>query len=412
MQAAIFTSVKDFFFTSMPYMELTWGAFLGSIAILFFSYALRFYIVEGFLLLAGKLAKKTKTEVDDLLLEVIRIPLRTTVIYFGILAAIWILPLNKYPTFEWFIFILFRLGAIIIVAWTAIRSLVVLAYLMKRITKKTDTLLDDKLIPFIDQMLRILIIVITIVMILQELGYDPSGLLAGLGLGGLAFALAAKDTLSNFFGSIMLLTDKPFHVDEWIKFEEVEGTVEQIGFRSTKVRLFDKSLVQVPNGKLASGNIRNFNRRDRRRIYFNIGITYQCTPIMMKAALETVKRLIKENDGIRDDFYLVNFNSFGDSALKIMVYCFTTSTVWGEYLHTQESLMLQVMNEFKKLDIEFAYPSMTVHMAPDTPQGIEEKSKALLDKLSAEATKDSSYSMSTTEPVNIDDGGDGGGGEG
>ncbi|MBN2723463.1 MAG: mechanosensitive ion channel family protein [Deltaproteobacteria bacterium] len=399
MLASIVNSVSNFFTSNIPGTSINWGSILGSTGILIFSWALRKYIVESLLRVLHKLAEKTETEVDDLLLEVIRVPLRSTVVYFGILAAIYILPLERYQGVENFVFILFRLGAIVILGWTGVRSIKVVSFLLRRLTARKDTLLDDKLVPFVEQILRIVIIMIAAVMCMQELGYNPSGLLAGLGLGGLAFALAAKDTLSNFFGSIMLLTDKPFNVGDWIKINDIEGTVEQIGFRSTQIRLFDKSLVQVPNGTLATGSIRNFNRRDRRRIYFNVGITYQSTPVMMNAAVEIIKNLIEKNDKIRNDFYLVNFTEFGDSALKIMVYCFTTTTVWGEYLDAQQELMLAIMKEYEALGIEFAYPTMTVHMAEDIPPDIETKAMLWLD--AHQGTGEKNY-VKATDPLSLE----------
>ncbi len=406
MYASLITTLQDFFYSNIPHVAITWGEALGSLGILLFSYALRKYIVEGFLMIMGRLAEKTDTEVDDLLLEVIRVPLRVTVVYFGILAAIAILPMERYPRGEETIYTLFRLGAVVILTWTAIRSIKVVTYLLKRITSRSDTLIDDKLVPFVDQILRILFIVIGVVMFMQELGYNPSGLLAGLGLGGLAFALAAKDTLSNFFGSIMLLTDKPFSVGDWIKVTDAEGTVEQIGFRSTQIRLFDKSLVQVPNGKLASEAIRNFNRRDRRRIYFHVGVTYSTTPLMMKTAIAITKKLIEDHEGIRNDFYLVNFNEFKDSSLSIMIYCFTTTVVWGEYLDIQQDLMMSIMEQFEEAGISMAFPTMTVHMGQDTPPDIEAKARIMLDKLGADLDHETTYRRAS-EPLDLD--ADGGG---
>ncbi|MBU1221941.1 mechanosensitive ion channel family protein [Myxococcota bacterium] len=401
MYSSIITATTEFFHKTVPGTFLTYGSLFGSICILFFSWALRKYIVEWILSLANKLTQKTETEIDDLLLEVIRVPLRATVVYFGILGAFYILPLERYSGLENVVKLLFRIGAIIIITWTGVRAIKVVSFVLRRVTSRKDTLLDDKLVPFIEQILRILAIVIGGVMVLQELGYNPSGLLAGLGLGGLAFALAAKDTLSNFFGSIMLLTDKPFNIGDWIKVNDIEGTVELIGFRSTQIRLFDKSLVQVPNGTLATTPIRNFNRRDRRRIYFNVGITYQSTPAMMQASVVIIKKLIEDHPKIRNDFYLVNFTDFGDSALKIMVYCFTTTTVWGEYLDIQEELMLQIMEELNKIKVEFAYPTMTVHMAGDTPEDIESKARMWLDAHDGELNKEKVYTKAAN-PEELD----------
>ncbi len=407
MYASLVQTTTNFLNKTVIFCDhLNYGALFGSIGVLLLSYALRFYIVEFFLTIMGKLTEYTDTEVDDLLLEVIRVPLRVTVVFFGILVAIAILPLEHYPKVENVVYLLFRLGAIIILCWTALRSITVISYLLRSLTSRTDNLIDDKIVPFLEQILRILFVVVGVVMTMEELGYNPSGLLAGLGLGGLAFALAAKDTLSNFFGSIMILTDKPFKIGDWIKVTDAEGTVEQIGFRSTQIRLFDKSLVQVPNGKLASGAIRNFTRRDRRRIYFHVGVTYDSTPLMLRTAVTLIKKLIEENDGIRKDFYLVNFNGFNSSDLSIMVYCFTNTTIWAEFLDVQQKLMLDIMAGFQEAGIQMAFPTMTVHMATHTPKDIEEKARVMLERIGAEI--DEKTYQRASEPVDLDEG-DGGG---
>ncbi|MGM0597301.1 MAG: mechanosensitive ion channel family protein [Myxococcota bacterium] len=391
MYLSFLTPLKSFFNTNIPHISLSWGRFLGSIAVLVLSYALRKYIVEMVLKVSGSFAKKTKTQIDDYLLEAVRPPLKTTVFYFGILIAIWILPVEKYPTIENIIYILFRIGAIFLLGWLLLRSVKVVGHLVEEVSGKTTSSLDNRLVPFVEQILKILITIIMVVMLMQELGYDPSGLLAGLGLGGLAFALAAQDTVSNFFGSLMILTDKPFQVGEWIKVGSTEGVVEQIGFRSTKIRQFDKSVVQVPNGKIASDFIQNFDKRDGRRIFFHVGITYQSSPDMMRGALNIINEIIQNHEEVKKDYYMVNFTEFGDSSLKIMVYCFSVKTAWAEYLRIQEQLMFKIWEEFNQHGIEFAYPTMTVHMAPDAPQGIEEKTQSIIDRFGAEVLREKNY---------------------
>ncbi len=397
-------ALAEFLGNQVPYADVTWGMILGALAVLLLSYLLRKYIVEWMLHGLGMVAAKTKTKADDIFIEAIRGPLRFTVVYFGILLAIWILPLERYPRVESVVFHLFRIGGIIIFAWAAVRSTAVITYLLQSLAIKTESLLDDRLIPFFEDVLVILIWIIAGIMVLQDIGYDPSGIIAGLGLGGLAFALAARDTLANFFGSLMLITDKPFKIGDWIQTDDADGNVEEIGFRSTKIRLFDKSVVQVPNSRLANQPIRNFARRDRRRIYFHIGVTYDTTPLQMRAGLNAIRQLILNNERIRHDFYLVNFKEFSDSSLNIMVYCFTTTTVWAEYLEIYEELLLGIMEEFDKLGIEFAFPTMTVHLSPDEPGEIDREAQLLVEKLGGKTIKDTRRPFEESPQIPEDDG--------
>ena len=368
----------------------TVGHVLFSVLILSAGYFLRRIVVAGLLALLSRLASQTQTQADDLLLEAIRVPARAAVVILSILWAIVVLPVEHFPTFERVFYTLFRMSVIILVCWTATRSIKVLTYLMRGAMTIKEKIIDDRLMPFIEQILKIVVILIGFVMVLQEFGYDPSGLIAGLGLGGLAFALAAKDTLSNFFGSMMILTDKPFQVGDYIDFKGFEGTVEMIGFRSTHVRLMDKSIVQIPNGMLASDPVRNFSRRDRRRVHFTVGIPYECTPTMMKAAITAIEDVISANPGVTPDPMVVRFSKFNESSLDIMVHCYVNTNVWAEWLEFQEAIMLAVYERFGQLGIPFAYPAMTVHMGAETApdRAGEEKSIRFLESINVRTLHD------------------------
>jgi len=377
MLTSIIESFRTFTGQPLGIEPFTWGHIFFSTLILSAGYFLRRVVVAGLLGLLSRLASQTQTQADDLLLEAIRVPARTTVVILSILWAVVVLPIEQFPAFERVFYALFRMSIIILVCWTAARSIKVLTYLMRGAMSIKEKIIDDRLMPFVEQILKIVIVMIGFVMVLQEFGYDPSGLIAGLGLGGLAFALAAKDTLSNFFGSMMILTDKPFQVGDYIEFKGVEGTVEMIGFRSTHVRLLDKSIVQIPNGMLASDPVRNFSRRDRRRVFFTVGITYECTHAMMKAAITAVEDVISSHPRLTPDPMVVRFSKFNESSLDILVHCYADTNVWAEWLEIQESIMLAVYERFGQLGIPFAYPAMTVHMGAETVPDQEREARSL-----------------------------------
>jgi len=154
-------------------------------------------------------------------------------------------------------------------------------------------------------------------------------------------------------------------VGDWIKTPDVEGTVEDIGFRSTKVRTFGNSLVSVPNAKLAGSAIENFSRMFKRRISFRIGVTYETTPTQLREAVASLRDVIRSRDDIRQDFWLVYFTDFAASSMEIMVYCFTKTTIWGEFLAVREQLNLQMIEALQAIGVEFAFPSRAVYMRED-----------------------------------------------
>jgi len=248
------------------------------------------------------------------------------------------------------------------IAWFLFNMVALLESYLQQWVEKTESVLDDHLLPFVRKSLRAFIVFLAVIMTIQNLGYSISGLLASLGIGGLAVALAAKDTLSNIFGSLMLILDRPFHIGDWVKAGGMEGVVEEVGFRSTKIRTFAKTLITVPNSSLANMEIDNFSRMPKRRIKLSIGVTYETKPAQMRQAVEAIRSLLRQHPAIDQDFFLVNFTDFGASSLDIMVYCFTSTTVWGEYLDAREDLCLKIMTALEGLGLEIAFPSRTIYL--------------------------------------------------
>ena len=238
----------------------------------------------------------------------------------------------------------------------------VLAKYLTVVTSKTENKLDDQLVPLIRKTLRFFIIVMGVILILQNNGYNVASLIAGLGIGGLAVALAAKDTLANFFGSITIFADRPFKIGDWIKVGNVEGVVEEVGFRTTRVRTFYNSLVSVPNSQIATTDIDNYGMRQYRRLKTILNLTYSTSPEQMEAFVEGIKAIVKANKHFRQDFYEVHFNSFGAHSLDVLVYVFFDVPDWSTELQQRHNFHLEVLRLAKEVGVEFAFPTQTLHV--------------------------------------------------
>ena len=230
------------------------------------------------------------------------------------------------------------------------------------LTAKTGTELDDQLIPIIRKTLRIFIVVIGVIAILQNNGYNVASLIAGLGIGGLAVALAAQETLANFFGSITIITDRPFKIGEWVVIEGAQGVVEDIGFRSTKIRTFHDSLISVPNSIVAKTDVENYGLRRYRRLKFMLNLTYSTTPEQMEAFTEGIKAIIKANKHFRQENYHVYFNEYGAQSLDVLVYVFFDVPDWSTELQQRHNFFLEILRLAEDIGVEFAFPTQTLHM--------------------------------------------------
>jgi len=190
---------------------------------------------------------------------------------------------------------------------------------------------------------------------------------------GLAFALAAKDTVANLFGSIAIMMDGSIKVDDWIKVNGVEGIVEDIGMRTTKIRKFNKAVVAVPNSQIANSNIINYSRRKNRRINMNIGLTYSSTKKQIESVISDIREMLLNHQGIdKNQVLIVRFESFGASELNIFIYCYTNSPRWREYLRVKEDVNLKIMGIVEKNGCSFAFPSQSVYLE-QIPEGLELK---------------------------------------
>jgi MscS family membrane protein len=257
--------------------------------------------------------------------------------------------------------------------WTAYRLVdLVSAWLLDK-SIRTENKIDDVLAPLIPRTLKIFITVIGIVFIADNLNIDITGLLAGLGLGGLAFALAAKDMVQNLFGSMTVLLDKTFTVGDWIVIGDREGTVERIGFRSTKIRTFYNSLLTIPNADFITQSVDNMGDRRYRRLSTKFGIAYETPADKIEAFCEGVRELVRQHPYMRKDYYHVYLNSFADSALEILIYVFWEVPEWNTELRERHRFLLDCLRLAKELGIEFAYPTHTLYMKQDEQERIHQE---------------------------------------
>ncbi|WP_439130587.1 mechanosensitive ion channel family protein [Polaribacter sp.] len=236
----------------------------------------------------------------------------------------------------------------------------VIMQLYKELTEKTHSKLDDQLVPILNNLLTGVVVIFGFFKVLGLFGVDTTTMLAGATIGGLAFALASQDTVKNFIGTVAIFLDKPFHIGDWISAGEVTGTVEEVGFRSTRVRAADTTVFQIPNSKLSEMVINNSGLRLYRRYNTNLGLRYDTPPELIEAFVNGVRIIIKEHPETKSDSYNVEFTGFGDSALLIMMNVYFKSLAWGTEQSSKHRLHMAIIKLAAELGVEFAFPSTTV----------------------------------------------------
>jgi len=229
--------------------------------------------------------------------------------------------------------------------------------------EKTKSKLDDQLIPFIISIIKILIIVFGLFTIAGNIfNINITALAAGLGVGGIAIAMAAKESLENLFGSFVIFLDRPFVVGDIVTVGNTTGVIENVGFRSTRIRTFDKSLVTVPNKKMVDAEVDNLGMRTSRRAKFNVGLTYNTNKTQIKKIIKDIKIIIDKHPNTERDLGRVKFTNFGSSSLDIMIVFYVNDTDWDKYLDTSEEINFKIMDVVKKHKSDFAFPSTTVYL--------------------------------------------------
>ena len=227
---------------------------------------------------------------------------------------------------------------------------------------KTESTMDDMLAPFITKSLKVFVVIVGVLLTIQNMGVNVVSILAGLGLGGLALALAAQDTAANLFGSITIFLDQPFKVGDWIKIQDVEGTVEEIGFRSTRIRTFYNSVIAIPNSIVAKEKLDNMGVRQQRRIRHNFGLEYSTPPHKIEEFCEAIRYIIMQDEKVIKDTITVAFNGYLDSSLNILVNFHLNVLETPEELSRQQRILLDILAMAESIGVQFAFPSRTLYI--------------------------------------------------
>ena len=258
-------------------------------------------------------------------------------------------------------------GGILALFWLVYLFVNVFDARLSQWAKTTGSTIDDILVPLFGKTLRIFIIVLAGIIVIQNLtGVEIGPLLASLGIGGLAVALAAKDSIANFFGTLTILFDKPFQVGERIVIDNYDGTVEEVGFRSTRIRLLSGNLVTIPNEKVVNSGLENVAKRPNIRWLNNIGITYDTPPEKIEKAVTIIREILADHEGMHPDFPpRVYFNGFNDWSLNILVVAWYYPPEYWDFQEWVQRTCLQITRRFSAEGIDFAFPTRTLHLAND-----------------------------------------------
>jgi len=256
---------------------------------------------------------------------------------------------------------LFLLLFIIAAFWIVLRIIDFIAYVFEYKASLTESKTDDQMVPFIKELSKITTIVLAVFVILGAVfNLNVATIIAGLGIGGIAVALAAQDTLQNLLGSFTIFADKPFVVGDLVRIDKFEGTIEKVGFRSTLLRTLDKTLVIIPNKKMVDSPLENLSLRNLRRMKFNIALKYDTPAEVMKKISIEVEKFVNDHPATSNDT-LVSFDSFGDSALNIQVLYFIEIVDYNEYMRIREDINYRIMQIVSENGGGFAFPTQTVY---------------------------------------------------
>ena len=299
--------------------------------------------------------KKTDNDLDSIFIDMIEEPLSLAIVLFGLWFAIDVLTIGngvkKFIDSAFYFLIIFN------IAWFATRlfDALIEKYVVPKV-KGSETDLDDILLPIIRKIVNISIWTITIVIGIDNAGYNVTTMITGLGIGGLVFALAAKDAVSNLFGGFIIFSDKPFNINDRIILNGYEGYVREIGLRSTKLETLNGRIVTMPNSNVTDNPVLNVSKEKGRKIKTHLGLTYDTSVEKMELAKKILAKIIDENEHTKDA--VIAFNSFGDFSLNILFIYWIKSG--SPIAHTQDAVNMKILKEFNENKLDFAFPTQTI----------------------------------------------------
>lgn len=344
--------------------EILWWQWLALPVLLLVSWVLGWLLGKLSQMTLFRLARRSSAEWDDVLVDRMRFPLAVA---WALIAFSALLPfLDLYAPAQAFLEQGLRAGLWGVLFWALLRGVDVGHRVLTRLTWAQAKPSLAALLPLANRLAKALILALALVAVLSALGYPVASLIAGLGIGGLALALAAQKTVENLFGSISLGVDQPFRVGDFVKVEEFVGTVEAIGLRSTRFRTLDRTVISIPNGKLADMRLESFSARDRMRLACTVGLVYGSTSAQMREVLAGLERVLREHPRIWSDTVVVKFKEMAASSLDIEVMAWFRTSDWGEFQAIRQEVLIQFLEVVEKARTSVAFPTRTLHLIGQT----------------------------------------------
>ena len=309
------------------------------------------------------LVSRTRSDLDDRLLEMLTPPCRLLLLVLLFSVGTYALKLSV-KAYE-FLGAAGTAATLIAVTWVALRAVDVITEVLRARLERAGRRSAVAVLPLGRRSAQVFLVVLALIGVLQNLGFNVTGLLAGLGVGGLAVALAAQKSLENLFGGVTLIADQPVRVGDFCRFDGKVGTIEEIGLRSTRIRTLDRTRISVPNSAFSEIQLENYALRDRIRLTTTLGLRYETTPDQLRHVLAELRKVLVAHPKVSNDPARVRFSNFGDSSLDVEVLAYVLTTDFSEFVAVREDLYLRFMDVIDKSGTGFAFPSQTLYMAKD-----------------------------------------------
>ncbi len=345
--------------------ELLWWQWLALPILVFLAWTLALLAARLSVSLLGRFAARTTATWDDVLVR--RLPGPARLGWWLLFVAAGVRLLDLYAPAERFIDELLTSGAVLALFWAVLRSADILGQVALGSPWSQTHPASRALLPLAVRSSKVAVVALAVVGILSVWGFPVASLLAGLGIGGLALALAAQKTVENLFGSFSIGIDQPFREGDFVKVEDFVGTVERIGLRSTRFRTLDRTLVSLPNGKLADLRVESFAARDRIRLACTLNLVYGTTAAQLRRVLEGIEGILRGHPKIWPDAVVVRFKELGTTSLEVEVMAWFQTSDFGEFQLIRQDVLLAFMEVVESAGSSFAFPTQTVHVQVERP---------------------------------------------
>jgi len=356
--------LPDTFFVVRVFEVQLWQ-WIGLLTLAFLAWLLSWAVARAVLGALRSLVARSEVSVDDRLLEAVAGPARL-VLFVGIF-SLGARPLGLAVPVHEVLVAAEKALAVVAATWFLLRVVDVAGDLLRERLERRGQAPAIQFVPLGRKAVKVVLVAFAALAALDTFGFNVTALIAGLGVGGLAVALAAQKTLENLFGGVTVLADRPVQVGDFFRWGDQVGTVEEIGLRSTRIRTLDRTVVSIPNAEFSTIQLENFAKRDTIRLYTVFGVRYETTPDQLRFLLAEIRRLLLAHPKITPDPARVRFVGFGAYSLDLEIFAYVQTTDWNEFLQVREDVFLRVMDRVERAGTGFAFPSQTTYLGKDEP---------------------------------------------